>query len=143
MARGYLALAGPTSFQYAYAKANLVHHQDSAGNALLGASADEYRATGVAGKIVLVKRGAFSFSDKIFRAQEAGAVGVIVYNSVVGQGPISMTWLTYTKIKVPNFQIGTTEGEALVTKLKAGETINVEVGFECVLYDDAKGALLT
>jgi hypothetical protein len=144
MTRAYLSLQGPTSVQYAYATANLVHHQDSAGNALLGASADEYRATGVAGKIVLVKRGTHGSVDKCIRAQEAGAIGVILYREVAGQGPITVGWGGfYPKLKIPNCMIGNPEGVALVTRLKAGETINVEMGFDSPLYDDAKGALLT
>jgi hypothetical protein len=36
------------------------------------------------GKIALVERGACSFSHKIYRAQQAGATGVIVYNNAGG-----------------------------------------------------------
>lgn len=38
------------------------------------------------GKIVVVSRGAFSFTSKAKNAQDAGAVGVIIYNSVTGTG---------------------------------------------------------
>ncbi|MCE5295165.1 MAG: hypothetical protein LLF94_11210 [Chlamydiales bacterium] len=38
------------------------------------------------GKIVLILRGSFSFTSKAKNAQDAGAIGVIIYNSVTGAG---------------------------------------------------------
>ncbi len=38
------------------------------------------------GKIVLVSRGSFNFTTKAKNAQDAGAIGVIIYNSVTGPG---------------------------------------------------------
>ncbi|MGQ0604007.1 MAG: PA domain-containing protein [Anaerolineales bacterium] len=44
-----------------------------------------------AGKIALIERGLCRFDNKVARAQQAGAVGVIVYNSAAGgEGLISM-----------------------------------------------------
>jgi len=51
---------------------------------------DPYLAS-PAGKIALIERGLCRFDNKVARAQQAGAIGVIVYNSVAGgEGLISM-----------------------------------------------------
>jgi hypothetical protein len=49
-----------------------------------GSNPDDPYLADPAGKIALIERGACSFSHKIYRAQLAGATGVIVYNSVAG-----------------------------------------------------------
>lgn len=54
-----------------------------AGSIAPGSPADTYLAD-PAGKIALIARGACGFSHKIDRAMNAGATGVIVYNSVAG-----------------------------------------------------------
>ena len=48
-----------------------------------GSPADPYLAS-PAGKIALIERGACRFDEKIGRAQQNGAAGVIVYNSAAG-----------------------------------------------------------
>ena len=48
-----------------------------------GSPADAYLAS-PAGNIALIERGACAFAQKIGRAQQAGATGVIMYNSVAG-----------------------------------------------------------
>lgn len=54
-----------------------------AGSIAPGSPEDPYLAD-PAGKIALIERGACGFSHKIDRAMNAGATGVIVYNSVAG-----------------------------------------------------------
>lgn len=44
----------------------------------------------VAGKIALIRRGSCFFSDKVWNAQEAGAIGVIICNNAPGVDPITM-----------------------------------------------------
>ncbi|SDX95957.1 immunoglobulin-like domain-containing protein [Paenibacillus sp. CF384] len=41
----------------------------------------DYEGVDVTGKVMLVKRGAISFIEKVKHAEEAGAAGIIVYNS--------------------------------------------------------------
>ena len=52
---------------------------------------EDYAGLDVAGKIALVTRGELSFMEKQQYAQEAGAVGIIVYNNTVGPFAMQIT----------------------------------------------------
>ncbi len=52
---------------------------------------EDYAGVDVAGKIALVTRGELSFMEKQQYAQEAGAVGIIVYNNTVGPFAMQIT----------------------------------------------------
>lgn len=64
---------------------NIVHvgRGCPANSIFAGSPADAYLAN-PAGNIALIERGACAFAQKIGRAQQAGATGVIVYNSLAG-----------------------------------------------------------
>ena len=46
--------------------------------------ADDIPPDGLAGKIALIERGTITFEEKVHRAADAGAVGVIVFNNLPG-----------------------------------------------------------
>ena len=76
----------------------------------LGLAAN-YMGIDVEGKIALVKRGDITFEEKVQYAQEAGAIGIIIYNNVYGD--IIMTIGNHAKI--PAVSIGRDDGEKLAS----------------------------
>ncbi|MBR4934221.1 MAG: S8 family serine peptidase, partial [Clostridia bacterium] len=71
-----------------------------------------YAGIDVKNKIALVQRGDITFEEKVQFAEEAGAIGIIVYNNVYGN--IVMTIGNHAKI--PAVSIGKDEGERLAAK---------------------------
>lgn len=82
----------------------------------------------VAGKIALVNRGGCFFSDKVWYAQEAGAVGVIICNYVdLGDEVIDMgADGDYAGLDtIPSCMLSYNDCQVLVTEILAGNTVNV------------------
>ena len=81
------------------------------------------------GKVALIKRGGITFSEKALNAQNAGAVGVIVYDKDLSAGgsndPIQMS-IDATQVKIPSVGIGNADGLKLVSYLAKGD---VQVSF--------------
>ncbi len=75
------------------------------------------------GKIALIRRGSCQYVDKIQRAQDAGAIAVVVSNNSTGV-PLSMTGLTST-ITIPSLMISKLDGDLFIAALTAGDTVNV------------------
>ena len=71
-----------------------------------------YAGLDVKGKIALVQRGDITFEEKVQFAEEAGAIGILVYNNVYGD--IIMTIGNHAKI--PAVSIGKDDGEKLAAK---------------------------
>lgn len=74
------------------------------------------------GKIVVINRGLCPFVDKIQAAEDNGALAVIMVNNVPGD-PITMGGAP-NNIGIPSIMISNTNGQALITKLQNGETVN-------------------
>ncbi|MBP7547339.1 MAG: S8 family serine peptidase [Corallincola sp.] len=79
-------------------------------------------AAAVTGKIALLSRGSCAFSEKIMRAQLAGAVGVIVVNNSGGM-PIVMGGDS-TGINIPGVMIGLSDGEQIRSTLAAAQDVS-------------------
>ena len=71
-----------------------------------------YTGVDVKGKIALVRRGDITFEEKVRHAYEAGAIGVIIYNNVVGK--IVMT--IGNDPKIPVISIGKDEGDLMASQ---------------------------
>lgn len=71
------------------------------------------------GKIVLVRRGALRFSEKVANAAAAGALGVIVYND----GPGRIQGSLVEPPQVPATTLSSEDGERLVSLLAAGPVL--------------------
>lgn len=83
-------------------------------------------AAALEGKIALIDRGACFFVDKIRRAQNAGAVGVIVVNNVDGP-PIEMGGSGDTSdIRIPGVMISQIDGVILKGQLGNGLTVTLD-----------------
>jgi hypothetical protein len=83
----------------------------------------------MSGKIAILRRGACSFDDKVKRAEDAGAIGVIVINNAA-PGTISMggdglgfdTETNELNITIPSAMVSLDDGNAIVAQLESGVT---------------------
>ena len=82
-------------------------------------------ASALNGKIVLIRRGTCTFVDKIQRAQDAGAISVIMVNNVSGN-PITMGGTSST-ITIPALMISDVDGAALISEIELGGTVNATI----------------
>lgn len=77
----------------------------------------------VNGKIAFISRGKVSFADKITRALDAGALGVVVYNNSPGQ-PIVMGG--EGEFDIPGVMISQDLGLQLQAEIAAGGTVHIQ-----------------
>lgn len=76
----------------------------------------------MSGKIALIMRGTCTFAEKVQRAQDDGAVAVIVINNT-GAAPFTMGGSSGT-INIPSVMISNSDGLALIAEIESGGTIN-------------------
>lgn len=76
----------------------------------------------VNGKVALVKRGGDTFNNKIKRLEDAGAIGVIIYNNVLGSFSMSLDNST----TIPAIGISMEDGEKLKAKTPTQVTVSSE-----------------
>ncbi|WP_419868221.1 T9SS-dependent M36 family metallopeptidase [Chryseobacterium sp. CT-SW4] len=76
------------------------------------------------GKIGLVERGTCNFTVKVKNAQNAGAIGAIIYNAPTSGAVAGMSG-TDTTITILSVLITNAEGEYIKSNLSAGTTVNV------------------
>jgi len=74
------------------------------------------------GKIVVIRRGECTFVEKIEKAQNNGALAVIMVNNVFGD-PITMGG-NGDNINIPSIMISLGDGTPLITKLQNGDNVN-------------------
>jgi len=87
----------------------------------------------LAGAIALIQRGTCNFSDKIINAQNAGAVGVIIYQSS-GQGAI-FSGLEAQDTGIPSVMIGNTDGVALRSFIDSNSGVTVSLDSSLTSYE--------
>ncbi|MDO4773368.1 MAG: S8 family serine peptidase, partial [Bacillota bacterium] len=80
---------------------------------------EQARKKDLNGKYALIKRGKregdnFSLRDKIFKAQQEGALAAIVYDNTDSKTLIKMNLKGANEIKIPSFFISKKDGEALL-----------------------------
>ena len=93
----------------------------------------------VAGKIVLIKRGGCFFSNKVKNAQDAGALAVIVADTIVANPVrLSMSSTGLLGITIPAVFVTKEIGDELITAM-ATETVNVKLEVPANLYLFADG----
>jgi minor extracellular serine protease Vpr len=68
------------------------------------AGATDFVGKDVAGKVALVERGAYAFVDKAANAKNAGAVGMVIYNSGAGEIPVDVPGMAVPTIKLSREQ---------------------------------------
>ncbi|MEO0796203.1 MAG: PA domain-containing protein [Verrucomicrobiota bacterium] len=97
----------------------------------------------LAGKIAFLSRGTCNFDDKIFRAQQAGAIAVVVGNNV-GGAPIVMGGDSVVNgqpvtISIPSIMISQTDASAIRAQLDAATTVIVRLGASGELFGANQG----
>lgn len=83
------------------------------------------------GKIALVERGDCFFSIKHLEVQDAGAVGIVVYNNVPGD-PFVMGG-DDEGIEIPGLMVSRSDGELFKSTIEAGEDVNVTMSADVVI----------
>ena len=79
------------------------------------------------GKIVVIRRGTCEFGFKILAAENAGAIAVIMVNNEEG-GPITMgAGEVGGSVTIPSIMVGQADGEALISALQAGQSIEASL----------------
>jgi subtilisin family serine protease len=81
--------------------------------------------TSVVGRIALIERGGCEFQVKIKNAENAGAVGVVVYNDNAGE-PIVMNGDAGV-VHIPAVMIGSADGQRLVTALAGTQQVTLRL----------------
>jgi minor extracellular serine protease Vpr len=76
--------------------------------------------SGVTGKVVLIRRGTCGFFNKALNAQDAGAIGVILYNNAAGR--VNPTVAGATPITIPVVAITAADGLLINNRIEAGAT---------------------
>lgn len=82
------------------------------------------------GKIGLIERGGgtnCSFSVKVKNAQNAGAIGAIIYNNTANGATIGNMGGSDATVTIPSILITNAEGEFIKTKLAAATTVNIDL----------------
>lgn len=83
----------------------------------------------IAGNLALIERGTCAFTAKILNAENAGAIGVVVYNNVAG-APIIMGKAEddHTVVTVPAEMITLNAGTKLANAISGGASVNATMG---------------
>ncbi|KAI9258950.1 aminopeptidase [Phascolomyces articulosus] len=89
----------------------------------LGCAATDY--TDVTGKIALVQRGTCAFGDKAAAAGEAGAAGLLIYNTEDGE--LNGTLGSILEGAAPTGGISKADGEALIKLLEGGSAVSLNL----------------
>ncbi len=95
----------------------------------------------VAGNFALVVRGTCTFTEKHLAVQDAGAVGIIVFNNVPGD-PITMGGES-AGINIPGLMISLDDGTLILGALTAGETVTATMSADIVIPKPELADLLT
>lgn len=113
---GYTPATGaplpPTSGTQAMARTGTATTTNDACNAVAPA------AGSLTGKVALIRRGSCYFYEKAFNAQNAGAIGVVLYNNVAGR--ITLNVAGTPAITIPVVSISDAEGVMIDGRLAAG-----------------------
>ncbi|HWS52656.1 MAG TPA: PA domain-containing protein [Pyrinomonadaceae bacterium] len=86
-------------------------------------------AAAVAGKIALIERGLCGFTQKVFNAQQAGAIGAIIYNQAANAaaGPSTMATdpVFGPQITIPSVSITRPDGLTILGQLGGGVSVSL------------------
>jgi PA domain/Secretion system C-terminal sorting domain len=102
-----------------------------------------YTAGQFAGKIVLIERGGCTFAEKVLNAQNAGAIAVILYNSVAGSVTFSPGGVS-AAVTIPVYGISRADGLAIIAAMVSGQlSINLNPPVTTLSYLWATGSVTT
>jgi Zn-dependent metalloprotease len=112
-----------------------------------GCTAPFTNAAAVAGKIALIDRGACEFSTKVWNAQQAGAIGVIIANNAVTGLPGMGPGVDAPKVTIPSIGVQQATGNSIRGQLANG-AVNAtmlaepgqDVSYRWLVGEDLTGA---
>ena len=77
------------------------------------------------GKLVLIRRGTCTFFEKTLNAQNAGAIGAVLYNNVPGQ--FAATVAGATPITIPVVSVSDVDGATLASRIPTALSATVDI----------------
>jgi len=87
----------------------------------------------LAGKIAVIRRGGCEFGFKALAAENEGAIAVIIVNNVAGP-PVGLGGgANGASVTIPTVMIGQAGGEAIITEVNNGGTVNVTIFPEALI----------
>ena len=90
-------------------------------------SATAYSTTLFSGKVALIWRGNCEFGAKALKAQNGGAIAVIIVNNIDG-GPVGMgAGAVGHSVTIPVYMISLVDGRDIANQLNAGNNVNVTI----------------
>ena len=81
----------------------------------------------LAGKIAFIDRGTCSFSEKVSRAEAAGAIAAVVFNHTAGAGTITMGVTAGFDVTIPSVMLSYEDGQTIRAELANGP-VNMTIG---------------
>lgn len=93
---------------------------------------EDFEEKDVKGKYALVQRGENPFTEKAVNAQDAGALGVIIYNNE--DGIVNMA--TEDTIEIPQLFMLKNDGEKLAEALQNGQAVTIDFAGETTHIDN-------
>ncbi len=123
LAGGYMALAagfGP-ALTTTPITSDFVLYDDNVPDAVDACEAP-VNGPSMSGKIVVIRRGNCAFVDKVTRAQNEGALAVIMVNNVAG-APFAMGGAG-PGVTIPSVMVSDIDGEAIIAEIESGGTVN-------------------
>ncbi|MFK5878813.1 MAG: T9SS type A sorting domain-containing protein [Flavobacteriaceae bacterium] len=114
---------GPTVGSFS---GNLVLADDSTGLPTEACSALT-NGGAINGNIAVIERGTCNFSEKVFIAQTAGAVAVIIINNLPGPAVGMAAGTNADSVTIPSFMISQADGAGILTELGNNNAVNVSV----------------
>jgi PA domain/Secretion system C-terminal sorting domain len=107
--------------------ADVVYVNDGSANGAIGCAALT-NGVDLAGKIALIDRGSCNFSSKVDKAQAAGAIAAIVFNTTAGgNAPIVMGTTAGFTITIPAAMLSYDDGQLMRAALMNGP-VNMTIG---------------
>lgn len=91
-----------------------------------GCDTDPYPSAFALGDIALTSGGTCTFSEKILRAQQEGAIAAVIANSIPGGAPLGNWTAPDPAIAIPALFISTADGDALEANLAPGDTGTID-----------------
>jgi minor extracellular serine protease Vpr len=82
-------------------------------------------AGSLTGKVVLIRRGTCTFHEKVLNAQNAGAIGAVLYNNVSGQ--FAATVAGSVAITIPAVSVSDVDGANLAGRIPTALTSTVDI----------------
>lgn len=138
---GVLASFGPENFPL-ISKKEIVLYDDNTAPDINDACENPINGSTFSGKIVVIRRGICKFSEKVKRAQDFGAVAVIIVNNTTSSPLFSMSGNNSngvdTLITIPSLLISLDDGNSLINDI-VNNTVIASINPKLIAKDKDSG----